>query len=112
MAGVQSRRYEGELGEAVAKSLETGECACAVFADFRALLLFAGDAEVIAVDIPIGFLDAAQHGGRPCDIEARKLLGGSRASSVFSPPVRATLAAGSYPAARPRLEGPRTRRRV
>ena len=84
---------------AVVRDLESRESACAVFADFRALLLFAGGADVIAVDIPIGFLDAAQHGGRPCDIEARKLLGGKRASSVFSPPVRATLAAGSYPAA-------------
>ena len=84
---------------AVAKSLESGESACAVFADFRGLLLFAGETDVIAVDIPIGFLDEAQHGGRPCDMEARKLLGGKHASSVFSPPVRATLAAGSYPAA-------------
>ena len=84
---------------AVAKSLDTGESACAVFADFRALLLFAGDADVIAVDIPIGFLDTARRGGRACDIEARQLLGGKRASSVFSPPMRAALAAESYPAA-------------
>ena len=84
---------------AVVRDLESRESACAVFGDFRGLMLFAGDTDAIAVDIPIGFLDAAQHGGRPCDIEARKLLGGSRASSVFSPPVRATLAAGSYSAA-------------
>ena len=81
---------------AVAKSLETGECACAVFADFRGLLLFAGDADVITVDIPIGFLNAAKHGGRTCDIEARKLLGGKRGSSVFPPPVRGALDATSY----------------
>lgn len=42
---------------------------------------------VIAVDIPIGLLDRPQAGGRPCDQEARRLLG-PRRSSIFSPPAR------------------------
>jgi predicted RNase H-like nuclease len=46
-------------------------------------------AETVAVDIPIGLPDA---GPRACDVAARRLLG-SRRSSVFPAPVRATLAA-------------------
>jgi len=49
----------------------------------------------IAVDIPIGFLDEAVPGGRECDRLARKRIGARRAS-VFSPPVRAALAAKTY----------------
>jgi predicted RNase H-like nuclease len=55
--------------------------------------------KVIAVDMPIGLPDHAVHGGRACDREARALLGGSRASSVFSPPVRGALGAADYRAA-------------
>ncbi len=50
---------------------------------------------VMAVDIPIGLLDAPQPGGRECDRQARRLLG-RRASSVFTPPPRALLAATRY----------------
>jgi predicted RNase H-like nuclease len=50
---------------------------------------------VIAVDIPIGLLGASQPGGRECDRQARRLLG-HRASSVFTPPIRALLAATQY----------------
>lgn len=46
---------------------------------------------MIAIDLPIGLLDRAMPGGRPCDQEARRLLGQPRARSVFSPPVRAAL---------------------
>lgn len=49
-------------------------------------------ARVVAVDIPIGLPD---RGGRPADIEARKFVGGKRASSVFSSPVRGILDATS-----------------
>ncbi len=45
---------------------------------------------IIAIDVPIGLLSAAQRGGRPCDRVARELLG-KRRNSVFSPPVRAVL---------------------
>jgi predicted RNase H-like nuclease len=55
--------------------------------------------KVIAVDIPIGLLDAAQYGGRDCDMEARRLLG-DRRSSVFSPPVRAAILRLDYESAK------------
>lgn len=47
-----------------------------------------------AVDIPIGLLERATPGGRPCDRAARRLLG-ARKSSVFPPPARPALAAGT-----------------
>ncbi|MEJ2060156.1 MAG: DUF429 domain-containing protein, partial [Gammaproteobacteria bacterium] len=48
-----------------------------------------------AVDIPIGLLDRARHGGRDCDKAARRLLV-ARRNSVFSPPVRTVLSARDY----------------
>lgn len=45
-------------------------------------------AEVIAVDIPIGLSDS---GPRAPDVLARKFVGGRRACSVFSSPVRGVL---------------------
>jgi len=48
---------------------------------------------ILCVDIPIGLLDRAVPGGRACDIEARKLLGQPRGTSVFSPPARRALKA-------------------
>lgn len=53
----------------------------------------------VAVDMPIGLLDAPAPGGRPCDRLARALLG-PRAASVFSPPSRAALEAPSFAEAR------------
>jgi predicted RNase H-like nuclease len=53
------------------------------------------DTLAVAIDIPIGLLDAAAPGGRPCDQEARKLLG-PRSSSVFSPPSQTALSATNY----------------
>ena len=46
---------------------------------------------VIAVDMPIGFLDVAQRGGRLCERLARHRLG-PRRNSVFSAPTRAAFA--------------------
>lgn len=54
------------------------------------------DFKVITVDMPIGLLSYAHKGGRTCDPIARELLGGDRASSVFTPPVRQALVAKSY----------------
>jgi predicted RNase H-like nuclease len=54
---------------------------------------------IVAVDMPVGLLDAAVRGGRACDKEARALLGWPRASSVFTPPVRAAFGATTYRAA-------------
>jgi predicted RNase H-like nuclease len=62
--------------------------------DVRALL--GADADVVAIDIPIGLPD---HGVRACDVQARRLLG-RRGASVFAAPVRAVLGCSSYAEAR------------
>jgi predicted RNase H-like nuclease len=51
--------------------------------------VIASSADLICVDIPIGLLDGL--GQRPCDVEARKLLGWPRRNSVFTPPSRSVL---------------------
>jgi predicted RNase H-like nuclease len=56
---------------------------------------FGTELDIVAVDIPIGLLDAYERGGRACDREARELLG-SRRSSVFPAPVRPVLKASTY----------------
>jgi predicted RNase H-like nuclease len=48
---------------------------------------------LIAIDMPIGLGDRTP---RACDLEARRLLGRPRASSVFPAPCRAALAATTY----------------
>ena len=64
---------------------------CESFAD--ALLV---DAEVVAVDLPIGIPET---GARPADQAARRFVG-PRASSVFPTPVRSVLEADTYEEAR------------
>ncbi len=54
---------------------------------------------VIGIDIPIGLLDEHVPGGRVCDREARRRLGPSRRSSVFSAPPRPALGVRSLPEA-------------
>jgi len=54
---------------------------------------------VIAIDIPIGLLDAARRGGRDCDVQARRLLK-IRQSSVFPAPVRVAISAMDYESAK------------
>ncbi len=51
--------------------------------------------KIIAIDMPMGFLERAEPGGRACEREARRLLKG-KTSSVFAVPVRAVLASPSY----------------
>ncbi len=51
--------------------------------------------DILAVDMPIGLLDAYESGGRACDRGARKLLG-PRGGSVFPAPVRRVLEASTY----------------
>jgi predicted RNase H-like nuclease len=51
--------------------------------------------DIVAVDVPIGLLDAYEIGGRECDRKARRDLE-QRGSSVFVPPVRAVLSVDSY----------------
>lgn len=52
------------------------------------------DCKLICVDIPIGLSNGPEP--RQCDIEARKLLGRPRASSVFPPPIRRCLWTNDY----------------
>lgn len=68
----------------------------ALYPDAQRLFHTHRTARVIAVDIPIGL---CEQGGRPADREARSFVGGKRASSVFSTPVRGILDAGSQPEA-------------
>lgn len=68
---------------------ETIECRLCL--DFSAVLALTG--EIIAVDMPIGFLDVVEDGGRTAEREARKMLSGSRKSSMFSSPCRAVVEA-------------------
>src|SRR5438132_7309829 len=51
-------------------------------------------AELICIDIPIGLLD--RPGQRSCDVEARRMLGRGRASSVFPPPSRRAPSFADY----------------
>jgi len=53
------------------------------------------EAHFIAVDMPIGFPERAEAGGRACERLARKLIGLRRAS-VFSSPARITLGGRDY----------------
>jgi predicted RNase H-like nuclease len=58
-------------------------------------LLKGGEFDLIAVDMPMGFPDLAQKGGRDCERAARTALPG-KTSSVFSAPSRKALAAKDY----------------
>lgn len=60
---------------------------------FLDLLSTAPQGAIIAIDIPIGLLDA---GTRLCDQAARQILSPRRHNSVFSAPLRPVLAAKSH----------------
>jgi predicted RNase H-like nuclease len=64
-----------------------------VFAEFAEVLAL--PVEIIAVDIPIGFPERAEPGGRRACVEARARLG-DRQSSVFSVPSRAAVMCADY----------------
>lgn len=66
-----------------------------VFPSIRELwALWGAGAVRCLVDIPIGLPDG--EASRRCDREARAVLGRRRASSIFNPPVRDALLAGSW----------------
>lgn len=67
-----------------------------VYTDARVLVDSHRGARVITVDIPIGL---CERGGRQADSLARAFVGGKRASSIFSTPVRGILDATSQPEA-------------
>ncbi|WP_178130718.1 DUF429 domain-containing protein [Reyranella sp. CPCC 100927] len=50
---------------------------------------------IVAIDMPTGFADCAEHGGRPCERDARGLLVG-KTSSVFPTPCRGALEATTH----------------
>lgn len=77
----------------VAKDLRSGVITWSSIQSFRELANHFPAPQVIAVDIPIG-LPAS--GSRECDVEARRLLGKPRSSSVFPAPIRPVLKASSY----------------
>lgn len=62
-------------------------------ADLGRVLSLARGARVVGIDMPMGLL---QTGSRVCDVEARRLLGPVRGSSVFPAPTRAWLSATDY----------------
>jgi predicted RNase H-like nuclease/predicted enzyme related to lactoylglutathione lyase len=90
VAGVDLAR--GALAVVVLEEYRVVEAfRCETFAD--ALLV---DAQVVAVDVPIGIPDA---GPRAADVAARQFVG-PRASSVFATPIRRALEAATYAEAR------------
>ncbi len=68
-----------------------------VDASFSVLLSHVSLSDRVLVDIPVGLADGSrkEYGKRPCDLEARKMLGKKR-SSVFSPPCMEALYEKSY----------------
>lgn len=66
--------------------------------DAGELLEITGDCACVVIDVPIGFLNVSEPGGREADRIARQLLS-PRGSCVFPAPPRAVLAATSYPEA-------------
>jgi predicted RNase H-like nuclease len=75
------------------QDLDTGRIGSKIFPTFAELAETLA-VNRIAIDIPIGLSDS---GPRSCDVEARRLLGPVRGSSVFPAPIRALLKAGDYP---------------
>lgn len=76
---------------------ESGESTYGIAADASALGAIAARARIVLVDVPIGL---KEHGEteRVCDLEARRVLGRPRASSVFRVPTRQAVAAPGYEA--------------
>jgi len=80
----------------VLRELSSGTFRYRRVASFSELLRLPERPRVVAIDIPIGLLTAAEPGGRPCDREARRLLAPKRSSSVFSPPAYSALPFDEY----------------
>ncbi|MFW5903383.1 MAG: DUF429 domain-containing protein [Halolamina sp.] len=69
------------------------------YPDAEALWTDNREAETILIDVPIGLRETTAD-PRPCDRDARALLGSPRTSSVFPPPVRCAVYVGSYESAK------------
>jgi predicted RNase H-like nuclease len=70
--------------------LQGGTWRLEVFPNVERVWNSLSDADILLIDIPIGLRDAGST-VRQCDMEARRLLGQPRASSVFPPPLRPSL---------------------
>jgi len=91
----------------VEENLDAREISWRVVPTLRDLATGKSPPQIITLDVPIGLPDK---GSRACDLEARKLLGPGRASSVFPAPIRPILQASSHAeasAARAAVEGKR-----
>jgi predicted RNase H-like nuclease len=78
-------------GWIAAIEVRPGETVVRAYPNFRSIL-DDSSLTLVVIDIPIGLLD---HGARTCDVEARRLLGRDRGSSVFPSPIRTMLDAGT-----------------
>jgi predicted RNase H-like nuclease len=79
-------------GWVAAVELRPGKTVVRTYPNFRSIL-DESRLTLIVIDIPIGLLD---HGARTCDVEARRLLGRARGSSVFPSPIRTMLDASTW----------------
>jgi predicted RNase H-like nuclease len=70
------------------------KCSVSVYPRLEEMFADNPDLEIVGIDIPIGLYEQNQR--RLCDIEARKLLGWPRASSVFAAPARKNLSMTSF----------------
>jgi predicted RNase H-like nuclease len=85
---------------AVCADLETGIAHPVFVETLLALFERPFAPELAAIDMPMGFANEAEPGGRACERAARAILGpAGRASCVFSAPCRPALAETAYPTA-------------
>ena len=69
----------------ITKDLENGDLNSRIFRSSAELLAQTPTPAVFAIDIPIGLTES---GPRQCDVQARRLLGARRGTSVFPAPIR------------------------
>jgi predicted RNase H-like nuclease len=96
----------------VVRHLTTDHLQAHILSDISEIAALAPKPDIVMIDIPIGL---AQSGPRLCDLEARRVLGRPRSSSVFPAPIRPCLAAASYEdacAIRMRIEGKKMSRQA
>jgi predicted RNase H-like nuclease len=97
---------------AIHKDMDSGAVSWRLCSSARELVYGEPAPSIIAIDIPIGLPDS---GPRTADLEARRLLGRGRASSVFPAPIRPVLTAADYADAcqiRLRVEGKKLSRQA